>query len=154
MRLAEWFQSDLDWQIFLSTSHIQDRYFFIAHLTIYNLWLCMKILKCTMLTFHGVLFNLKDVGTFRDQHSILYYNTQSNKWWCYFAIFMMSSLEKPNVTWWHNIHDHLYDQCIECMQFISGPGWDNMGEIRFAGIGETHGYPQLECRSISCSYVL
>ena len=51
---------------------------------------------------------------------------------------------QPHLT--TQIHDLQYNQCIECLWFLSGPGWDNMGEIRFVGTGETRGYPFLAHR--------
>ena len=39
--------------------------------------------------------------------------------------------------------------CIECLRFLSGPGWDNMGQIKYVSADGTRGYPYLVCKNIS-----
>ena len=44
------------------------------------------------------------------------------------------------------IRDFLDNLCIKHTWFLSGPGWDNTGEIKIGGPGKTRGYPYPVCK--------
>ena len=142
--------SDPEWQIFLSTPYTHDRYFFL-----HTFWLisfgfqsrtCYEI---TLFPFKGFHLSLKKsklpASTVRfltltcNLHKVTSFSDVK-------AVNKPTSLDDVD-------SDFLYNLCIKYTWFLSGPGWDNMGEIRIGGPGNTRGYPYPVCKkkeSILC----
>ena len=135
--------SDPEWQIFLSTPYTHDRYFFLHTFwlttfdfqsrTCYEITLCplkgfylslkKSTLPATAVRFFTLTSNLHKVTSFSDATAV-----------------------KNNVTGRRRYVTSYTTYGLKYTWFLSGPGWDNMGEIRIVGTGETRGYPYPVCK--------
>ena len=103
--------------------------------------------SCTLKIYHILLSHLLkwvilalkknfERRTAFNEYSVVYVNAHGFIKWRHFAVLVTSSsqsLKSPDIA----VRDILYNQCIVDKWFLSGPGWNNMGEIRIIGPGET-----------------
>ena len=129
--------SDPEWQIFLSTPYTHDRYFFL-----HTFWLttfdfqrriCYKVTLFSLKSFYSSLMKSTLSAT-----AVRFFTLTSNLHKV--TLFFDVTAVKTNVTW-RRRYVTSYTTYALNTRFLSGPGWDNMGEIRIVGLGKTRGYP-------------
>ena len=80
----------------------------------------MSTLPATAVRFFTLTSNLHKVTSFFDETAV-----------------------KTNITWWRR---YLTTYALNTRDFLSGPGWDNMGILTIVGPGKTRGYPYPVCK--------